>query len=190
MYIGQQVESGCDSTLKVDNGFISYIVEYIKLHETGNISQSDMVSNLTSAITLQCLVMELFGVLFRKESAGCLSSPEFCSAMYKLTQKLCIVHYSGKEIAEYNCNALLRIPFDRCSINYMTVFIVVVFFSESSTMTSFDIHLVVFKCLVWWTGLNDSAGANLARTAIVTNLCNLLPIFTSLNINVKVSLSK
>ena len=49
-----------------------------------------------------------------------------------------------------------------------------------------DVHMIVFKCLVWWTGLSAEACAWISRSGIITNLANLLGIFVNLGINDKV----
>lgn len=93
-----QLESSesAEDTEKVDNDFICYIVNSIKLFEAEVIDSSAMVSNLSMATVLQSLLMAISEVNFRKESAASLNSSEACSAIQKLTSELCIVHFKGK----------------------------------------------------------------------------------------------
>lgn len=87
-----------DETLheEVDNGFISYIVNYIKSFESGMINTSTMITNLSAAIVFQFKLMEQSDVKFRKESARSINhSFETYSAIQKLTSLIGIVHFKG-----------------------------------------------------------------------------------------------
>ena len=90
-----QAEIGDCICEEVGIDYISYILKCTKSFEAGVIDTTTMVGNLSVAIMLQYLVMELCGVEFHKESAASLNNSESCSAIKKLAFNLCFVHFKG-----------------------------------------------------------------------------------------------
>ena len=75
--------------------FIAYIVDYTKLFESGEIDSATMINNLGPATILQSVVMQIFGVDFRTESAARLGNSD-CRVIRKLISTLCVTHFKGK----------------------------------------------------------------------------------------------
>ena len=90
-----KAEIGDFTYKEVGIDYISYILKCTKSFEAGIIDTTTMVGNLSVAIMLQYLLMELCGVKFHKESAASLNNSESCSAIKKLASNLCVVHFKG-----------------------------------------------------------------------------------------------
>ena len=73
---------------------------------------------------------------------------------------------------------LYRVSIDVRFINFFPI--------EAQDKMALDVHKIVLKCLVWWTGLSAEACTQICRSGILTNLANLLRIFVNLGINDKV----
>lgn len=63
-------------------------------------------------------------------------------------------------------------------------FIVVI--EAVQALAGHDIHKIVLKCLLWWTSYSETASNELSRTGMITNLTNLLSIYTNLGVSDKV----
>ena len=83
--------------IKVDNGFVSYIVDCIEAFENGFINTDSMIKNLSAAIVLQYKAMEMSDDDFRKESARSINNSSIYSALNKLLSYLCIIFLKGMQ---------------------------------------------------------------------------------------------
>lgn len=90
------IDASEEAHTEADNDFIPYILECVKSFEAGAIDTSTMVKNLSAAIVLQYVLMELSGVTFRQESAASLTNSESYSVIQKLFSNLCFTHYKGE----------------------------------------------------------------------------------------------
>lgn len=97
LFIADEQEETNASEDKANSGFISYIVKSLASYEAKIVDAKTMVSNLSAAIVLQYLLMELSGVKFREESAASLNDSESYTAIQQLTFNLCDYYFTGKK---------------------------------------------------------------------------------------------
>lgn len=86
---------GDKKLVKLNGGFVPYIVDCVKSFQDGIMSTDSMIGNLSAAIVLQFRLLENASDKFREESARAIHSPETCSKIQAMTAYMCTIFFKG-----------------------------------------------------------------------------------------------